>query len=160
MPYDIFLFVSFRSFRRIILNATCARGNNQSILVTYIDNCNCILKIAQINACCKSCDDKSCWFKGEVVAFPGESVHLVCPCELVTSLYWYWHSDSLQIASYTTSPVYIIIVTQPWSSRGWYVDTANGDLVIPEVLLSDEGEYYCWSTVHWSVLMLNVHGEF
>ena len=53
---------------------------------------------------------------------------------------------------------------EPWKSRRWYVDTANGDLVIPEVIRSDEGEYFCGDNAGarrvrlW--VELSVQGEF
>ena len=81
---------------------------------------------------------------------------------------WYsaWHdNDSVvnaeSVVAYMLTLLDVnMIVREPWRSRAWNIDTANGDLVIPEVLLSDEGEYYCGGTTDTSRVTLSVHGEF
>ena len=77
----------------------------------------------------------------------------------------YWTLGDLSGISQTEIATYVsstssVSVKEPWKSRGWDVSWTNGDLIIPEVLLSDEGEYYCGGTKPRSLLVLHVHGEF
>ena len=70
------------------------------------------------------------------------------------------NSDS-QIASYVTIVPSKIRMGEPWKRRGWKLDTTKGDLIIPEVLLVDEDEYYCaGKTQSRSLIRLGVHSEF
>ena len=80
-------------------------------------------------------------------------------------MYWTLDDDRYnmfesRIASYISpGTVFSIIVEEPWKSRGWNVDTTNGELAIPEVLLSDEDVYYCGGTENLHRVILSVHGE-
>ena len=95
-----------------------------------------------------------------VVVFPGDSGVLSCPLGLVTPMFWSLVSDgNKQITSYIISPVVSVKVHEPWKSRGWNVDETNGDLVIPEVMLVDEGVYQCRNTTISSLVILRVYGE-
>ena len=98
----------------------------------------------------------------------GDEVRLSCPHEnIYTVIYWYsaWYDDD-PYGSYEW-PVASMVrdldinVREPWRSRAWNMDITNGDLIIPEVLLSDEGEYYCGGTTGRPTrVTLSVHGEF
>ena len=98
-----------------------------------------------------------------VLVFPGDAVRLSCPNGPYSSMYWALDDDpykrfEMLIVSY--APGSTLMVKEPWKSRGWNVDTTSSELVIPEVLLSDEDEYYCGPTGNLRRVTLSVHGEF
>ena len=90
-------------------------------------------------------------FSFSEMGFRGDRVSLVCPLSYIDSIIWFsqWNSSSNtgntenKIASYIGNPAYELKRLEPWEGRGWTIDTSNGNLIIPEVLLSDEDLYYC-----------------
>ena len=109
----------------------------------------------------------SCVFLG-YVAVQGNSTRLQCPHGYsrfpYSTFFWYLstqHTYDTQIVSYVIfSDVRSLIVLEPWKSRGWTLDTTNGDLVIPKVVLSDESTYSCGGTSERIIVNLDVYGKY
>ena len=95
------------------------------------------------------------------VAIEGSHICLVCPGGQGDGMFeWSFSSDnnSAQIASYIPSDP-VVRVKQLWGSRGWTIDSTNGDLIIPMVVLADERVYYCGGIKHKYIVKLDVSGE-
>ena len=95
------------------------------------------------------------------VAIEGSHVRLVCPGGQGDGMFeWSFSSDnnSALIASYIPSDP-VVRVEQPWESRGWTIDSTNGNLIIPMFVLADERVYYCGGSKHKYSVKLDVYGE-
>ena len=95
------------------------------------------------------------------VVFRGEATRLRCPIGFDRTKGMSWHNGSeIAIASYKiTPPTTSWKINEPWAGRGWNIDKETGDLVIPEVLLSDESLYTCGTENYPSEVSLGVFGK-